>query len=434
MSMKNFYTILLGQTVSGIGGQIYGFSLSIYIYVLTGSAIMFAMSVALQMLPGIFLSPIAGVYVDKLNKKIIMIVCDSIEAIVCVLVLFLISVDKLDLSIIYISVFISSVVATFQQLAYSTVIPQIVPEESLGKVNGMVQLSVHGVAVFVPIVAAILMELIGIEGIICINLIAFTLSIVTLLMANVPSVKNKSEFERQGWSDDIREITDAWRYLKKQNGLLTLLYFFAISSFSIGFVQVLFRPLVIEMFDVVTLGYLMTIGGIGGLLGAVLMSVWGGPKKYINGVTGFMILAGISIVLCGIARTPVAMGIGVFLFSFAVPLITACSQTIWQRSIPKEMQGRVFSFRQVISTLFMPLGLVISPVIADYVIKPMLENEMLLPALVEIILGDLPARHMAALFIAMGGGVVFISLVTMNLKNIKFLECIERDVNKQTVS
>lgn len=417
-NLNKFFIMWTGQTGSVIGSQITSFAMGVWIFEQTGSALLFGMAVALGMLPGIFLAPVAGVWVDRLNRRTVMLISDIGDALFAAAMVALLFYDALAVWHVYIIVVASSILATFQQLAYMTAVAQLVPEEKLGNVNGLVQLSSHGAAVFVPLMSTALYAAIGLKGIIIIDFVTFAFAIITLLFIKIPDLpREEEEKQEKTWT----QIKGAWSYLKTKQGLLPLLYFFAVSSFAVGFVQVLFRPLVLSMFDLSTLGWLMTWGGIGGLIGALLMAIWGGPNKHVNGVLGFTILSGVSILVCGWAQAPWLVGVAAFAFSFSVPLVTSCSQVIWQKSIPHEMQGRVFSFRTVISTSFMPLGLILSPFLAEYVFEPMMLEGGQLAPVIGPYLGTGPGRGMAILFVVIGLFISMVAILSFLSSNIRSL-------------
>ena len=423
--LKRFLVVWLGQTVSVIGTQLSSFALGVWIYQKTGSALLFGISIALQILPGVLLSPIAGVFVDRFNRRTVMLLSDSWDLVLTLGIFLLLLAGRLEVWHVYVMVLLSSTFATFQQLAYAASVSQLVPREKLGMVNGLVQLSIHGSAVFVPLGAALLMEFVGLSNIILIDFLTFGVAIFTLLLVRFPSMPAENS-GRIAMSEIRTQIIDAWGYLRERRSLLMLLYFFAVTSFSIGFVQVLFRPLVLTLFDPTMLGLLMTIGGVGGLIGAIFMAMWGGPQRHIDGVIGFMLLAGVAIVLCGATTSSWVIGVAAFAFSFFVPIITACSQIIWQRSIPDEMQGRVFAFRQVISTLFMPLGMILSPFLAEYVFEPMMRGDSWVATNVGAVLGSGPSRGMALLFLAMGTVVVVASLLASRNRRLRELRSLTK--------
>ncbi|MBD3827531.1 MULTISPECIES: MFS transporter [Stenotrophomonas] len=420
--LRRFLVVWSGQTISVVGTQLSSFALGVWIFQRTGSALLFGLSIALQIVPGVLLSPLAGVIVDRFNRRTVMLVSDLCDMVVALVLFTLLLNDQLQVWHIYIAVLLSCALTTFQQLAYAACVVQFVPREKLGMANGLVQLSIHGSAVMVPLGAALLMQWIGLKNIMLIDFASFGIALVTLLLVRFPSIPASTGVgARPGLAGIRNQIVDAWGYLRAQPGLLSLLYFFAISSFSIGFVQVLFRPLVLTLSDATTLGLLMTAGGIGGLTGAIVMATWGGPQRHIDGVTRFMFLAGCAIILCGATGSVWLIGAAAVLFSFCVPIITSCSQVIWQRSIPEDMQGRVFAFRQVISTLFMPLGMVLSPFLAEYVFEPLMRTDSGLSRTLAPLLGAGPSRGMALLFIVMGLVVVVVAQVAMRNRGVQQL-------------
>ncbi len=417
---KQFLVVWLGQTISVVGSQLSSFALGIWVYQTTGSALLFGLSIALQVLPGALLSPIAGVIVDRFNRRTVMLVSDACDVLLTMSIFFLLLNDRLQVGHVYAAVLLSSTLASFQQLAYAASVTQLVPREKLGMVNGLVQLSAHGAAVIVPLAAVLLMEVVGLHNIILFDMVTYLIALVALIVVRFPSLPGDAS-GGVTFAEIRRQIGQAWRYLRERQGLLMLLYFFGVTSFSIGFVQVLFRPLVLTLFDPMMLGVLMTVGGVGGLLGALTMAVWGGPKRHLDGVIWFMSLAGVAIILCGVTTSPWIIGVAAFAFSFFVPIITSCSQIIWQRSVPNEMQGRVFAFRQVISTLFMPLGMILSPFLAEYVFEPMMKGDTWVANHIGAIVGSGPSRGMALLFLTMGAVVILVSQLSMRNSRLQTL-------------
>ena len=155
-------------------------------------------------------------------------------------------------------------------------------------------------------------------------------------------------------------------------GLLGLLIVFAMTNFATGVVSVLFAPMVLSFASSVVLGSLMSAGGFGMLVGSLIMSAWGGPKRRIYGVVGFEALMAVCVMVAGLPISIPTMGAAVFLFFFCGPFVNGSSQAIWQGKTAADVQGRVFAVRRMIAWSSLPLSYLIAGPLADHVFEPLL--------------------------------------------------------------
>jgi hypothetical protein len=149
-------------------------------------------------------------------------------------------------------------------------------------------------------------------------------------------------------------------------------------------------------------GYLASIVGIGMLAGTLVMSAWGGPKRRVNGVLGFLMLAGAAMILMGLRPSIPLMAVAGFGLMFTMPIINGSSQAIWQSKVPPDLQGRVFSVRRMIAWSTLPLAYMIAGPLADNVFKPMLVEGGALAGSVGRVLGVGPGRGIGLMFVVIG--------------------------------
>src|SRR5262249_33007566 len=161
-----------------------------------------------------------------------------------------------------------------------------------------------------------------------------------LMMAHIPKLTvHKDENVVKG--SLLKEISYSLNYIERRPGLLGLLVLFAVANFLVGLVSVLATPLILSFAPASTLGTILSIGGVGMLLGTIVMATWGGPKRRIHGVFGFLMLGGVCIILAGLKASVVLIAIVSFIFFFSLPITNGSSQAIWQTKIPPDVQGRV---------------------------------------------------------------------------------------------
>jgi hypothetical protein len=134
------------------------------------------------------------------------------------------------------------------------------------------------------------------------------------------------------------------------------------------------------------------------LAGSLLMSVWGGPKKLIQGVLVPELVLGMAIMVAGSRPYPVLVASMVFLFSFCLPIILSCSQVIWQRNVEPEVQGRVFAVRRMIAWSTLPLAYCIAGPLADRVFLPLVRPGSHLYTVLIPLLGTGQGRGIGLIF------------------------------------
>ena len=161
--------------------------------------------------------------------------------------------------------------------------------------------------------------------------------------------------------------------------------------------------MVLSFTDARVLGILQTTLGAGMLLGSLVMSVWGGPKKRIQAVFGFIALAAIGLAFAGIRPSPPIIGAGLFLLTFSVPLASGPSQAIFQSKVDPAFQGRVFATRSMIARMMMPLAFLTAGPLADQIFEPLLlESGALTQTFIGTWIGTGPGRGMGLMFLISG--------------------------------
>jgi DHA3 family macrolide efflux protein-like MFS transporter len=420
--MRTFGIIWLGQLISILGSGLTSFALGVWIYQETGQATPFAIAVLLGSLPRILLSPIAGSLADRWNRRWLMIISDSGDALITLSAVFLLSSGNLQVWHIYLIAMLSSTFSAFQEPAYTASITMLVPKKDLARASGMVQMAQSVDLLIAPVLAGFLFVAIGLQGIILIDFITYFFAIGALLIVKIPQPKASSteEASRQSiWQDAIF----GWRYLRQRPGLFGILIYFALINFLLNFAAVLLGPLVLSRHSADIFGLIQMTAGIGMLSGSILMSIWGGPKKRIIAVIGFIMLASSGLFIAGIQPGVLVVGFGLFILMFSIPLASGPSQAIFQSKVVPAIQGRVFAIRGMISRSMMPLAYLIAGPLADYVFEPLMSsNGALSNTTMGNILGIGPGRGVGLMFIISGITGVIASLLAYSNPRIRNVE------------
>ncbi|HEX6290384.1 MAG TPA: amino acid adenylation domain-containing protein [Herpetosiphonaceae bacterium] len=402
--MQVFFVIWLGQLVSILGSMMTGFALGVWALQNSRSVTEFALISVFAAVPFILVSPLAGVMVDRWDRRKTMIMSDTIAALTTLAIMVLYNTGDLAIWMIYLLTSISSIARAFQMPAYTAVTTLLVPREQLGRANGLVQLA-QGIGQLIsPILAGVLVQYVELSGVIAVDLATFVVAVLTLMSVRVPRPEQTTAGQEARGSL-LHESRYGWTYIKQRPGLLGLLMFFATSNFMVGMVIVLAQPLVLSFpsGSPAVLGTVLSVAGAGMLVGSVVMSIWGGPRRRVNGVLGAMGLAGLCIIIAGLQPSALILTVMAFFFLFMMPFVGGSSQAIWQSKVPADIQGRVFSIRMMIATSATPLAYLLAGPLADYVFQPLLRDERApLAGSIGQIIGYGPGRGIGLMFIVFG--------------------------------
>jgi MFS family permease len=360
-------------------------------------------------LPAVIVSPMAGALVDRWDRRRVMIVSDALAAAATLVIATLYMADRLEVWHILVVSALGSTAGAFQGPAYTASVTLLVPKEHYGRASGMAQMARAIAQVLSPALAGLLLLAIGLAGVILIDFGTFLFAVGTLMLVRIPRPQPSAEgaAQRRGlW----REALQGWTYIRDRGGLLGMLLLFAALNFILGMVAALGTPMLLSFTTPDRLGAILSVGGLGMLVGSLVMSAWGGPRRCIHGVLGFLVIIGLGLVLVGLRPSAFWAGTGFFVALAAAPVVGGCSQAIWQRKVPADLQGRVFATRGMIAMAATPLAYLLSGPLADRFFNPWLLEGGLLADRVGRIVGVGPGRGIGLMFVIAGVLVALASL------------------------
>jgi DHA3 family macrolide efflux protein-like MFS transporter len=431
--IRTFLIIWFGQLVSIVGTTMTRFALIIWAYQQTGNATTLALMGFFAFGSTVLVSPLAGGWVDQWDRRKVLIVSDTLMGLVSIGVLVLYSTDQLQIWHLYVSQILVGGLDAFYRPVYSTVITVLVPEKFYTRANGMRSLSISVSDVIGPVFAGALLAIIDIGGIILIDVSTFLFAVGIMFFVHIPrseEVDDDEEIGQRFW----QKFVGGLRYIRSNDGLMGLLVvmltvnlFAALTWFAVMPAMVLAR----SGNDEVALATVQAAMGIGGIIGSVLMSVWGGPQRRIHNVlaaTGISFLLG--DLLFGIGRSVLVWSIGGFLGSLFIPFIVAGNMALWQSHVPIKIQGRVFAAQTAIRTSTMPVGYLLGGLMADYLFEPSMAAGGVFAGHLEWLVGSGPGAGMGLMFVFTGlcgsavgwGGYLFRGLRNIDEKNSEPIE------------
>jgi DHA3 family macrolide efflux protein-like MFS transporter len=365
-----FFSIWTGQAFSLIGTRVAQFALVWWLTKLTGSATVLATASLAALIPDILLGPLAGAYVDRWNRRIVMIVADSLIALASLWLAFLFWTGAIEIWHVYVIMVVRSVGGAFHWPAMQSSTSLMVPKEHLSRVAGLNQAMKGALNIIGPPLGALLLELVPLHGVMMVDVGTAMLAVLPLFFVQVPQPRRKDlaagkEGKPSIWSD----MRGGLEYIRNWRGLMVLIGFVLVVKLALTPAFSLMPLLVSDHFqgDAGQLSLLESVAGVGIVAGGLILSVWGGFRRRIfTSMTG-MIALGLGFMVLGLAPSTlfwIALG-GVFIIGLMLPMVDGPLMAILQGTVAPEMQGRVFTIMSSLLSISSPIGLAIAGPVSD---------------------------------------------------------------------
>jgi DHA3 family macrolide efflux protein-like MFS transporter len=402
--MLGFTIVCLGQVVSILASNMTGFALAIWVFQKTSSATALGIMQSAFVVPYLVFIPIAGALVDRYDRKLLMMVSDFTAALGTLAIFVLYATGMLEIWHFYAVNVLIGLGSAFHWPAYSAAITTMVPKAQYGRANGLMSLVQAGPGVLAPLLAGALLPLIGLNGILLIDMATFVVAIGALLVVHVPPPVRTAEGQ-EGKGSLLREAAFGFRYIFRRPSLLGLVVLLFFANLFLGFPNSVTVPLVLLRTgnDSLVLGAVQTAGAVSWVIGSLLMSAWGGFKRRIHGVLlGWSLYCVFGAILFGLGRDltiwiPALLGAGIM-----ATVGNTSSQALLQAKVAPDVQGRVFSARRMISWAPDALTPVLGGVLADLVMEPAMRSESVLASALGWLVGTGPGAGMSLLMIFFG--------------------------------
>lgn len=390
--MGSFLVLLGGQLVSLIGSELTGFVLGVYVFQRTGSVTQFAIITLFLFLPQVLVAAVAGVWADRYSRRGILIVANLAATAVSAGLVVALLAGTLPILLVYVATFLFAVCNAAQFPPFAASVVLMVPARHLGRANGLLQFVAVSSRFVAPLTAAVLLVVIGLRGVVLIDLATFLFALLTLTVITIPRPPARTVPR-----SFLGEAAEGWRHILSRPGLRGLLLFFAVANVGAGFSAALTAPLVLSFSPAVTLGIVSSAGGAALVASSAVMSVWGGPRHRVMGVTIGGIVFGACLSVIGLHQSVPLIVAGVVGTSLCLPLVNTCNAALWQSTVPPALLGRALAAVRVVAWSTVPVaGLSAGPLV-DHVLTPAVRTG-----------GPLASTAGAALGLGRGVGLAFV--------------------------
>ncbi len=357
---------LSSQFISLFGSSLVQYAIIWHITLTTQSGVSLTISTLAGFLPQMVISLFAGVWADRYNRKLLIILADGLiaSATLALAILFLLGYGELWL--LYLILAIRSLGAGIQQPAVGALLPQIVPTDRLMKVNGINSTLQPILFIASPVLAGAMLSLYRLEYIFFVDVITAALAMGLLALLRVPAHARATQKPATGYLDDL---VAGVKYIHQHRVLRALFAFFAAVHVLVAPAAFLTPLLVARSFgeEVWRLTANEVTFFVGMILGGMLMTAWGGFKNRFRTIGMGCVLLGLCFFSLGMARDFTLYLAFMFMAGLPLPMFNVPATTLLQEMVDPDYMGRVFSVNSIIMTAAMPAGMLLFGPLADVV-------------------------------------------------------------------
>jgi len=385
--LRGYMVLLWAETISGLGSNLTTFALAYWAWRQFGSPGAIAGVTIAFSLPMIIAAPIAGLFVDRLNRKAILIVTNTLLVSLMVVLAYLMSTGHLQIWHIVVSALLHALCSSFRTPTLMASMAMMVERDRLHRVNGLVQ-ALNAVGLISgPLLGGILIGFMNLAGLLIIDACTFLVAVFGAIVVAIPDPSHDTDLSDKK-RDLFQEIWAGAQFLSQRPSLLALVASSTVFNIFGSFLVVLLLPMsssiwqhqpeaatIASVFrhfggtsnalDAQISSIMNTLLFIGIFVGGLIMANWTGLRKRVWNILVGVIIAGVSQSLVSTHSVWVAGG-ALCMCGLIGPLCNTTSQTIYLSKTPPGLQGRVLSLIELLGRITYPLGLMLVSLLSHY--------------------------------------------------------------------
>jgi DHA3 family macrolide efflux protein-like MFS transporter len=385
-----FKIVWSGQCLSLVATSAAQYAFGLHIFEQTHSATSYGYLVFFNTLPIFFLSPIAGALIDRWDRRVIMLI-SNLGTMLWLATLAFLSFNghPISITLLYWTVGISACFSAFLWPAYWALTAELVSPERQGHASGMIQASSAVSFILAAVLGTLLLPLWHLRGIILFNAGGFALAALALILIrnHRSRVIAAPTPRKHTLSTLFSEFSEGLRYILQRPDLLVLLGLFSIANFTLSTLSVLITPFVLSFASPPNLASVWVAGGLGMLLGSIVMSATGGPRRKFRSLLFLMLLQSVFLMTSGLWPGLLLIQLVAFSFFVIFPVVIACNQAIWQKTVAAGIQGRIFALREMFGSVCTPIAALTMGPLAERFFQPLLGPSRGLGAVLVLLAG-----------------------------------------------
>lgn len=359
--MRRFFIMWTGQAFSLLGSALVQWALMLWLAITTGSPLILAIAAAMGMLPQVFLSPLAGAYVDRIDRKLVMVLADLLTALSTLILMVLFVLGSAELGCIFLVMFFRSAMQAFHWPAMQASTSLMVPEAHLARIGGLNQSVIGLSSILGPALGAMLYVAFPMHLVLAVDVVTAALAIATMLATRIPEIRRA---EGKDQATVWRNMTEAYSYLASWRGALLIVTVFSVVNFLITPAFTFFNLLTLYHFGQgpFEVALIDIMAGFGMIAGGLTLGIWGGTRRKIVTCMGALASSGGAVMIIGFLPPGgfIIAVISTLFIGTALAMVNGTIMAILQKGIRADMQGRVFALLGSLASGMSPLGLALS--------------------------------------------------------------------------
>ena len=413
---KKVYLLWFGQTVSWTGSSMSFFAIGVWIFETTGKASALSTILFTVAIVGVVTGPFGGVLADRFQRKTLIITFDLIIALLMCVIGYLALNEVLTLTSLIPFALAFGIFEIAHWTTWSAFLGDVVKKNEVTKVSALFE-SAEAISVLIgPIGGAFIYSFFGLTGVILVDVITCLFGIATITLFKSKKIETKSNLSIKNIYFDLIE---AYNWLKKQKGLLSLVLILSACNFLWGFTQVLIPPMILSFADATGLGIVESSVGLAFLFGSVIslrLADWLQGNLKVAIYCG--LLGGLALIIGSVRPSIFLLCVNGVIAGISGTVQYTVSSGAWLAITTEDIRGRALALRGTIAQMLRPLGVVIAGPLGDYLEFSFYPKnvDMLSP-----LVGTGPGRGYAFLYFLIGVFYVVVWVVNFNNKNLKFL-------------
>ncbi len=419
--LKAFYFIWFSDFVAAIGHGISSFGLAVYVFQRSGLATHVSLVMLCAFLPSVLLAPFAGVLADQFDRRLLMIIGETVSGVAMLVMAGLYFWKDLGIWHICLLVFIGSIFIGLVQPASRATITDLVPPSLYTRAGGLFQLSQAAKFLFAPAIGGLMMTYsnIALPLVIDASTAVVTVSVVTIVRRYIGKSKS-GVVTRSAFATDFFV---GWHFVRAHKGILLLMLLVSLITFYLGVLETLFTPLMLSIADEKTLGVVQSTAAVGMLVSSLAIGLFDKVHNHLRLLAIGLGLAGVFIGFLG-TTTKIGLILAMaFCFFCTLPPVNTAAEVLMRSAVPNDIQGRVWGLLSMISQSGYLLAYATAGLLADWVFNPLLLNGgALADSIVGRFVGVGPMRGIGLLFLLSGVFIFIIAAIIPQIRAIQMLQ------------
>lgn len=415
---RAFMIIWVAQLVARIGNGLTAFGLGVHVYQQSGLTTSVALVTMAAFLPALLLGPLGGVLADRFDRRLLMILGDSLSALGLVGMLLAFHTGTASVPVLCLCAAVSSVFSSVMDPAYRATVTDLLTPEQYARAGGLVQLAAASQYLISPAVAGLIMATHDITVVVTIDVA--TMVVTTSAMVLVwRTVKTPRPVADNGFWADFHQ---GCRFLGNSPGIMTLMLLLTLVTFCMGFLQTLLTPMVLDLSDETTLGIVRSVAAIGMVVASLVIGVFNMKGSWIGWLAWSLVGGGVVVFFMGAIPNVLAIGVMAFGFFLVLPPLNTAVEVLVRSAIPNDTQGKIWGLMGLISQLGYVAAYGISGHLADHVFNPLLRDGGALADSLGNVIGVGESRGIGFLFMIVGVLLVGIAALIPRARSVRALQ------------